>query len=577
MSNIEELSSRYNYKLLEHAPPNIRGDVDQILADIIYHRVKINSYEELSRWLDMQDYHIDENIDSLKDIYLGSKLLIEHMNKGSNIIIAGDRDCDGITATYTIYYSLLNIFNYPRDKVRYIINRRKSENGISKYIVDTILGFKQDNLVDLVITVDHGSRDELAYQLLKKHSIDILVTDHHTVVEDDYPSSADVFINPHRKDSTYPRTISGCQVALLLMLATYKTIYGRLYEDKFIKLVSISALSIISDVMPLNNLYNRNMLKLGINNISKYVDTFWRSIKSALLIPATISVDDLSYKVAPLINTANRTHHEDLGMLAIGAEGLDTSMGYIVELDELSNKRRAVTFTAQANVVKDIDITKYPSSIVTVIDTSYAVNGIIAARLGETYNLPSICFLDEGDRLNGSARAILPKLSLMAILDNIAKEDDTILLKYGGHSSACGCSILKPNLDKFKALFDKYSKIEIDKLSIDKSISIDAIIDSKDINLVLAYLIERAGPYGKDFDKPNLLSILTIDRIVLKNAYLGIYFTNGIRCDNYLDSVSWQYSSLQPKDKVVVVYNLSLVNKKGMILLDMSILDLHKI
>nr|DAN55480.1 MAG TPA: single-stranded-DNA-specific exonuclease RecJ [Caudoviricetes sp.] len=577
MSNIEELSSRYNYKLLEHAPPNIRGDIDQILADIIYHKVKIDSYEELTRWLDMQDYHIDENIDSLKDIYLGAKLLIKHMNKGSNIIIAGDRDCDGITATYTIYYSLLNIFNYPRNKVRYIINRRKSENGISKYIVDTILGFKQDNLVDLVITVDHGSRDELAYQILKKHNIDILVTDHHTVVEDDYPTSADVFINPHRKDSTYPRTISGCQVALLLMLATYKSMYGKLDDDKFIKLVSISALSIISDVMPLNNLYNRNMLKLGINNISKYVDTFWRSIKSALLIPATVSVDDLSYKVAPLINTANRTHHEDLGMLAIGAEGLDTSMGYIVELDDLSNKRRAVTFTAQANVVKDIDITKYPYSIVTVIDTDYAVNGIIAARLGESYNLPSVCFLDEGDILNGSARAILPKLSLMAILDRIAKEDDTILLKYGGHASACGCSILKSNLDKFKALFDKYSKIEIDKLSIDKSIAIDAIVDSRDINLVLAYLIERAGPYGKDFDKPNLLSILTIDRIVLKNTYLGIYFTNGIRCDNYLDSVSWQYNNLQPKDMVVVVYNLSLVNKKGMILLDMSILDLHKI
>ena len=120
----------YNHKLLDHAPPNIRGDIDQILADIIYHRVKITSYEELTRWLDMQDYHIDESMDSLKDIYLGAKLLIEHMNKGSNIIIAGDRDCDGITATYTIYYSLVNIFNYPRDKVRYIINKRKSENGI---------------------------------------------------------------------------------------------------------------------------------------------------------------------------------------------------------------------------------------------------------------------------------------------------------------------------------------------------------------------------------------------------------------------------------------------------------------
>ena len=577
MSNIEELASRYNYKLLEHAPPNIRGDVDQILADIIYHRVKINSYEEMTKWLYMQDYHIDENIDSLKDIYLGSKLLIEHMNKGSNIIIAGDRDCDGITATYTVYYSLVNIFNYPRDKVRYIINRRKSENGISKYIVDTILGFKQDNLVDLVITVDHGSRDELAYQILKKHSIDVLVTDHHTVVEDDYPKSADVFINPHRKDSRYSRTISGCQVALLLMLATYKAMYGKLDEDKFIKLVSISALSIISDVMPLNNLYNRNMLKLGMNNINKYVDTFWRSIKSALLIPATVSVDDLTYKVAALINTANRTHHEDLGMLAISAEGLDASMGYIVELDDLSNKRRTVTFAAQANVANDIDISKYPSSIVTVIDTSYAVNGIIAARLGESYNLPSVCFLNEGDILNGSARAILPKLSLMAILDSIAKEDDTILLKYGGHASACGCSILKSNLDRFKCLFDKYSKIEIDKLSIDKSIAIDAIVESKDINLVLAYLIDRAGPYGKDFDKPTLLSILTIDRVVLKNTYLGIYFSNGIRCDNYLDSVSWEYTNLQPKDKVIVVYNLSLVNKKGMILLDMSILDLHKI
>ena len=413
--------------------------------------------------------------------------------------------------------------------------------------------------------------------MLKSYGIDILVTDHHTVVENDYPKSADVFINPHRKDSTYPKSISGCQVALLLMLATYKNMYGKLDEDKFIKLVSISALSIISDVMPLNNLYNRNMLKLGMNNINKYVDTFWRSIKSALLIPATVGVDDLTYKVAALINTANRTHHEDLGMLAISAEGLDTSMGYIVELDELSNKRRTVTFAAQANVAKDIDISKYPSSIVTVIDTSYAVNGIIAARLGESYNLPSVCFLDEGDRLNGSARAILPKLSLMAILDDITKEDDTILLKYGGHAAACGCSILKSNLDRFKYLFDKYSKIEIDKLSIDKTIPIDAIVDSKDINLVLAYLIDRAGPYGKDFDKPNLLSILTIDRIVLKNTYLGIYFSNGIRCDNYLDSVSWEYTNIQPKDKVIVVYNLSLVNKKGMILLDMSILDLHKI
>lgn len=540
--------------------------ISQIQKDIISNRLppELRTPEIIEKYF-INDLKLVEDLDKLIDIDKASSLLGKHIDKDSQIVIISDRDADGINSAAVLYLGLRKIFNVNEMNLKVIINPRREENGISKYCMDKLWELDSLRQVDLVITSDHGSVNETEYKKIKEEKpwIDLLVTDHHTVQYEVYPESADVFINPQRQENDVFKGISGCQVALLTLVATYKHMYPSKNLDIFNILLPYAALTVISDVMPLDNLYNRYMVKTGLQVMNRFDNPVWIAIKKLLDIPGNITFRDVGYKIAPLINTANRTHNEELGFKLLTAQTLDDAVTYTSSLCELNTKRKSVTaaVTKKANI--EVDLDKYPYSIVSLIDSSYAINGLVAASIGGKYHKPVVCFIDSDDILSGSCRANVNGYNILDVLRKVKEADPSIIVKLGGHKGACGCSIYKNKLEAFKKLFDQFSKEEFDRLPPEEKLKPDAIISADDIEPSLGIVLDACGPYGNKWPEPLLVSELKIYRVILKGSYVDIHFSNGLTGGCFIDDLECSIESLVKDTKVNVYYSLGLSSMRG--------------
>lgn len=539
-------------------------DISNLQRDIIANRIsRYNIDKDSICKYYYNNLKLDLELDKLKDIDKAANLLKQHIESNNHIVIATDRDADGINAGCVLYIGLRDIFNV--SKLECIVNRRKAENGMSKYVMDRIGNIHSNSKVDLVISSDHGSVDEPSWSTLKSMGIDSICTDHHQVDYNNYPNSATVFINNQRNDSEYFKDVSGCQIAFLLLVKTFILMYPDRDMRELNKLLPYVAITVISDVMSLDNVYNRYTVITGLQEMNSYKSPVWLAIKKLLDITGDITYKDIQLRIAALINTANRTHNEDVAFNLLTANDIGLAYEYGAKLNELNNVRKSVTFELTKVANKKVDLAEYSNSIVSDIDCNFAINGIVASNLGYRYKLPSICFLNNGytEHLAGSARAIVKDVSVLDIIKNINTEDNSILIKYGGHKEACGCSIHKDKLNIFKTLFDKYSKQQLDTIDRDDRYKIDKILDVNDINLITAYEVHSIGPYGKDWDEPLFLSMLTIDKIVNKYGIARITFNNNIYAEVYESNINLDFNTLLPNDKFYVIYALDVYSKRG--------------
>ena len=564
------------YITTEGCPIEIEG-ISKIQRDIIWNRLPV---EERTKE-NVEDFfynklELDKDLDKLTDIDKAAELIKKHIRNNSQIVIIGDRDADGIDATATLYKGLVDILGCDENNVRVIINPRRAENGVSQFCLDLLRKYNSYKHVDLVMTCDHGSTDNERYKIMKEEiNCDILVTDHHTVQYDNYPDAADVFINPQRQESTYYKTVSGCQVALVTLIAAYKAMCPGEGLHVFNKLLPYSALTVISDVMPLNNAYNRYVVKTGLHEMNKYDNPVWLTCKHLLDIPGNITSEDIKFKLAALINTANRTHHEMLGFRFLTAKTREEALEYGKELAELNNKRKYVTNIGVQHALRDIDPVQFPNSVVGLSDSSYAINGLIAARLGDKFRKPAICFSISDELAAGSCRGILNGFNILKVLTNIKLERPDIIVKLGGHAGACGCTIKADKIEDFKTLFDVESKKEIDSIDLSSEIVIDAEVGKDDIDPKLALALEACGPYGKDWESPCLHSKLEISRAVVQGPYVTIYFTNGSEGGCYIENLDCDTSSLVKGVRADVYYSLGIPSVKGVYNFSMDIKEIR--
>lgn len=524
------------------------------------------------------DYNYNYNVllkdlSKLRDIDKAYELIANHVD-GSHIAIVTDQDSDGINSCVTIYKILIDIYKIPISNISVIINRRKNGNGYTDYLVNEILAVHEENKIDLIISADHGSSDNLAFGLLKTKNIDLLITDHHTVKMDNYPVNADVFINNQRDDSDYSKHVSGCFIAFGVLLYAYCKIFNTKDISVFNQVMPYVALSTITDVMSLSSPINRFVTRVGVNEINSCRNSSWVAIKKLAGINGPIVFKDLGFKIGPLINTANRVDREMLGFRLLAANNYYEAMEYGEELIILSTLRKRVQRNLEKTTSIAIEINKYKHSLVLVIDTPLAINGIIAAKDGDKVKLPTICFTDsEGSTLVGSGRGILKGYDILSTLQNIHGEDSSILIKFGGHTGAAGCSIHKDKLELFKELFDKYSKEQITSLNTGKHIlRVDCYLPNKDITPITARAVQLLGPYGKDWQEPLFISNVKFIRAIPMGSVMKLvvdtkYFKN-VSCMIFnLESDEITSSNIKRTltygENITIIYSIALDSYKG--------------
>ena len=466
-------------------------------------------YKELTE----PSYNLLENIDKLKDVDLASEVIKEgveySLSNNKKVVILTDYDCDGINSACVI----TKIFKYlytEHSPFITIINKRQYGNGVN---FDSL---KDINIEDigLLITADHGSSDESVYKELKAKNKDIkiVVTDHHQIDPKNPPTSIDAFVNPQREDSTFSKNISGCNVAFLVMLK-YAILFNK---DKtgvntlnnLLELVGDSlAITTISDVMDVSDPYNRWICHTCFKYISSNLDYVIEFLKHK----GPLTYNFLSYKLIPLINSANRTHCEEVGYLALNGdiEALTTLLN-----SNSTRKSETESLIKTAKCGGDI----YGSNgKVVLVRTTLAVTGVIAARIGSECKRPTICFNIGDDSFHGSGRSMVKNFNILAVVKEIENEYPDMFIKVGGHKEALGIEIKKDvnYLDTFIQVFDKkvtevLKSIEVDDDYID--------VDISDINLELVEEISKLEPFGKGFEEPIFRSKITIEDIFIYSS-----------------------------------------------------------
>lgn len=564
--------------------------LSKLQKDIISNRLTIDDLNDftLTEFI-YGTLYIDKGMKKLTDVYKGGELIATNMRENKHICIVCDFDADGISSATVFYKSLVEVMGYPKENISVIINHRRDGNGYTMKLVDRILKLHKEKAIDLIVSGDHGSSDEDRFKILKDNNIQLVITDHHQIPKDSYPVSPDVFINNQREDSSYSEDVSGCFIAFITMIATYKAYKGIFKLSKFKPVLPNVAISTISDSMPLNIPLNRLIVNLGLKELNSLRSKPWMAIKKILGIPTTISANDIGFKIGPLINSANRVGNEELAFKLLIAT--DYKEAYIAceALQKLNTIRKNGQKALLKLVKKDIDRKMYNHSVVMLIETNLAINGVIASNIGDQEKVPTVCFNKvSGDQsiLSGSGRGNITGINLLEIFKSIEAEDKNILIKYGGHHGAAGCAIHDYNYNRFKELFNKYSKIQMDKLYIETKICIDSYIPPSLITPSLIKSLYTIGPYGSKFDKPILLTKIRVSMIGWYGSFVklkfitdsgrelnGMLFVNGYTSFNEETVKKWKYNNTQ----ILLAFTIDLDSFLGGLDIMIKVIDMKEI
>lgn len=502
---------------------NIRSSSDENLGDVIFNnRTKNDTVRDEMK---VFKYNLDYDLDKLKDIDRGGTLLARHIDNRSHIVIVTDYDCDGLTSAVTLTKGLTNIFACSYKDVTTVINKRIHGNGFNPVLTQRVIDIHKERPIDVLISADHGSVDNESYRKFKEAGIgDLIITDHHTC-ELGVPSYADVFINPQRDDSTYIKSISGCTVAFLLLLQTYKTMFKNDNFRDLNQLLPYVGISVISDVMSLSEPYNRHLVRVGLRELNSLRNKAWIPLKKILAINGLVTVKDVGFKIGPLVNTGNAMDSEQLVFDMLIAEHPERVEYLAKDVNDLNIMRKKITRELHKAAVRDIDT---ENGLTAIIESDINVNGKVASSVGYQYKRPIICFSepkDDPNVLTGSGRGIINGFNLYKIIQQLHEEDDSIIIQFGGHSGALGCKIHKNRYDDFRKLFDKYVKIEIDKLGNDDIIDVDMIIPDYMINVGLVNKVTEFQPYGMNWTEPVFLTKLKIKSVFKILNFVKIVFS----------------------------------------------------
>jgi single-stranded-DNA-specific exonuclease len=410
------------------------------------------------------------------------------------IMIYGDYDVDGITAT-SLLYMVLNKLGAQVDF--YLPNRLVEGYGLSTKGIDEA----RDKGVSLIITVDTGitAVEEVKYAI--SQGIDVVITDHHepgiTLPE------TVAIIDPKQDMCDYGGDLAGVGVAFKFAQALYRTLSQN--ERELEEHLDLVALGTSADIVPLVG-ENRVLTKFGIRQIARTTKPGLKSLAFISgLMGKDISTGQVVFILAPRINALGRLGdaHQAIRLLSTKDERVASQIAR--KLDDENKHRKEIdeqTLKEALNQMKEVvDLENDRAIVLAAEGWHQGVIGIVASRLVERFHLPTVMISLNGGLGKGSARSI-PGFHLCEAL----KECENLLVKYGGHKYAAGLSIESHNIDSFREQFKDVSKRILSQEDVTPKLFIDQEIELSEITDNLIRTIESFSPFGPQNLRPLFLT-----------------------------------------------------------------------
>ena len=443
----------------------------------------------------------------LPDMEKAVARLKQAREQGEKIVIYGDYDIDGLSAT-ALLLDAFGKFGF-EDVDAFIPNRFVEGYGMTMGAVDKV----RDMGADLIVTVDTGSlcHAEIAYAA--SLGIDTVVTDHHNVAETPPPSVA--VVNPKFSGHTYPfRDLCGAGVAFKLVQALQTELDG--LSDGYEKwLLDLVALGTVCDIVTLVD-ENRANVYWGLEVLKKQQRP---GLKALMMVagvePEQVNARHLGFGLGPRMNAAGRleTAQRALDML-VAQDGL-TALEASEKLEELNVKRRGI----QNAIFEEacVQAEKLADDRVLVVSSSgwnHGVIGIVASKLVEKYKKPVFIIGERGEEATGSARSF----GDFSAADAVRAADD-IIIKGGGHGAAAGVTLETEKIGDFRRRVNEfYDSLQLQNQERYLLPRADVKVDDfSEIDEELVENLAKMEPFGNGNPEPVLkitrASVLSVRRM----------------------------------------------------------------
>ncbi len=382
-----------------------------------------------------------------KDFQIGHQILRETIQFDKKIIIIGDYDVDGCIST-SLFINFFKMIK--KQNIEYYIPNRFSDGyGASLQLIKKIIKKKPD----LIIMLDCGSNAHASIEFLNSKKIKTIVIDHHETYKP-YPKTH-CLINP-KKESNYKKYDYFCTSSLVyFFIDSYlnKKNLKRLFEKNLIYVV----LATICDLMPLRDL-NRIITINVFNNLKKYDFSILKKFLEIKMIKRILTIEDFSFLIGPIINSAGRLGDANKIVELITCNNDKIKDQILNDIFKTNERRKNIekNFIKELNL-DNIDKTKDDVLVLYEKICNEGITGIIASRLKEIFNKPSIVLTQSNNIYKASARSTrnfnLGKYIKYAI-------DKNLILNGGGHNLAAGFTIKKEKIKNFKEYINKSFKKE---------------------------------------------------------------------------------------------------------------------
>ncbi len=452
---------------------------------------------------------------SLQGSSAAATLLADAIAAKQNICIVADYDCDGATACAVALRGLALLGAAP-GTLHYVVPDRTIHGyGLTPAIVDLALA-KQPQLL---VTVDNGiaSFDGVAHA--RACGLAVLVTDHHlpalvggVVALPD----ANVIVNPNAPgDEFASKALAGVGVMFYVLLALRAELRARgafesIKEPKLDALLDLVALGTVADVVKLDA-NNRRLVAQGLKRIrsARMQAGVAALFAAAGRQPARAAAFDFGFALGPRINAAGRLADMTLGIECLLTDDAGRAAELAQQLDAINRERREVEAGMREQAEAALEQlmldnrSAEPPSALALFDPGFheGVVGIVAGRLKDRLHRPTFVFaLGADGALKGSGRSI-PGFHLRDALDLVAKRHPGVLLRFGGHAMAAGCTIAKEHFETFDIALQRVASEWLDAATLTRRIRTDGALALEYFNIETVTALD-AQVWGQAFEAP---------------------------------------------------------------------------
>ena len=514
-------------------------------------------------------------------------LIVKHLKSGSKIVVYGDYDADGVTSSVI----LLETLRILHGVVEVYLPDRVSEGyGLNKMAINQIAS----QGVKLVITVDNGIRNKAEAAYAQQLGLDVIITDHHILPEEDKDLPGCLYINPSDEKDNYPwRYLAGVGVTFKLITALLSKSnlpdnQKQLISERCLDLVAIGTIADLVNILG----ENRQLVKRGLEILNQSRRLGLNELVKVAKINNGRKLEawNVGWQIGPRLNAASRLAHANSAFALLTTTDESEAKELASELNARNISRQQITEEISAQVEAQIDPNNLPLVIIGVAGSDQVWNegviGLVAGRIAEKYYRPTLIVtrLIEEAEFDAEAKKLVPKkvsfkgsgrsveeFNLIAAIESCAD----LLDKYGGHPMACGFSVKdEGKLQEFQARLMQLAAKSLDQTVLVPKLKIEAELELEAVSLSLADTVNRLSPYGQNNPQPRFASYnLRLDDIVtmgFDNQHIKFRLSSPRGGDSRIKSVwalafgaAQEYQKFQVGDLIDLVYYLEVNEFNG--------------